>query len=157
MDLSRDRPVSIPFIWGSARGDRLPTFEHFVSLNPGEFGKGRTVQVGIEIIILCQVTQERGSLLLCHLMQKFFQQREMIHSLFFGQTFELGRGGVGIDHEIEELTRRGLTSFVHPVWNHLVSMREKGEEEGQGAYSLGRQHACMDPIHRVRTRRRDSG
>lgn len=123
------------------------------------------MQVRVQVHVAGEVTHEGCALLLDHPLEDFSQERKVVRSLVFGHLLQALGGRVRVDHKVEQLTGRGLTTFVHPVCRQERARKADGQRVGAPqqrdqsngrAYSPGRRRACRVPTS-ARRPARDSG
>lgn len=58
------------------------------------------MQIGVKENVLGKLGHEGNSLFFDHVFENGSEEREVVGSLLFGESFEFVRSGVGINHEI---------------------------------------------------------
>jgi hypothetical protein len=73
------------------------------------------VQVRVEVKVTSKVAHKRRLLLLDHLLEQLREQLKVVDPPLLRHLLQLPRRRVRVNHEVEQLTRRGLSALVHPV------------------------------------------
>jgi hypothetical protein len=95
-----------------------------VSSRPKEKRSGRSATH--EMKIPREMGERLDAYLHTHRLESLSEHVEHVLPLLLRDLYELGVGGVSLDHEVDELTGRRLASFVHPP------AREAGRDETRG-------------------------